>query len=170
MKDNDYHKSILDLKSIEINCLTKLNDSRLGVMTSCAFCGILFRRPTSHVSRVKEPCCSKACANANRKKRYIKKCVVCNTEMSLTKCNFDRIFTCSRECKSKKMKKEICKRPNNYDYKWRDERKLNLKNCCDICKSEKDLRYSNEQTLCMSCHGKRISPEALQQRLIKKGY
>ena len=90
--------------------------------------------------------------------------------MSLTKCNFDRIFTCSRECKSKKMKKEICKRPNNYDYKWRDERKLNLKNCCDICKSEKDLRYSNEQTLCMSCHGKRISPEALQQRLIKKGY
>lgn len=72
------------------------------MLVLCDYCEREFRRPASHVARVKRVFCSKACFDEYQKERLIKQCKFCHSDFEVRLCESHKFSTCENaECRRK---------------------------------------------------------------------
>ncbi len=130
------NNSGLNIQTILINKKSALNHQS-GQGVKCPVCFSWFFRAPSHLSRAKNPTCSRACACEARKIRIETHCVSCGKSMEQTPSDANRIVTCSKKCSTLRRIKRGGIETNNSHYAfsaYKNAAKIKTKDCkCKKC-------------------------------------
>ena len=110
-KPNKFERSYRDTTPIrgvvarEYSNPTPLHRSVGMLAFSCDHCGIPILKHFAHAKRANKHFCGRGCADAARRVRVSRLCVVCNCSFEVIPSALNKIVTCSRKCLKKNRKR-----------------------------------------------------------------